>query len=72
MDVSGVEKLVKGKEVNAMGEFVEGLMAVVGCMAGLMVALTTLVDSSIPSAKRRDEPDHAPHTIRPLGERMAA
>jgi hypothetical protein len=42
-------QILMGKEVNVMGEFVEGLMAVMGITAGLMVALTTLLFGHAPN-----------------------
>lgn len=51
-----------------MGEFMEGLMAVIGIMAGMMVAITALLDGNAPHSG----PRHAPRTIRPQQGRMAA
>ncbi len=55
-----------------MGEIVEGLMAVMGITAGLMVVLTTLLFGDAPSGVERDKSHHDPSTIRPMNERMAA
>ena len=55
-----------------MGEFVEGLMAVMGITAGPMIALTTLLFGDTPSGVEGDESHHDPRTIRPMNERMAA
>ncbi len=55
-----------------MGEFMEGLMAVMGIMAGMMVAITALLDGNAPRSGQGDESRHAPRTIRPQQGRMAA
>jgi len=55
-----------------MGEIVEGLMAVMGFAAGLMVTLATLLFGDTPTGVRRDESYPDPRTIRPTNERMAA
>lgn len=55
-----------------MGEFVEGLMAVMGIAAGLMVVLTTLLSAHAPTGVGQDKSHHDPRTIRPMNEQMAA
>ena len=55
-----------------MGEIVEGLMAVMGITAGLMIALTILLFGHAPTEVERGETHHDPRTIRPMNERMAA
>ncbi len=67
-----LKQIVMGKGVNVMGEIVEGLMAVMGITAGLMVVLTTLLFGDAPSGVERDKSHHDPSTIRPMNERMAA
>jgi hypothetical protein len=58
-----------GKEVNVMGELMESVVAVMGLAAGLMVALTTLLQGEVPE---QNESQYDPCTIRPQTERMAA
>lgn len=55
-----------------MDVIVEGLMAVMGLAAGLMVVLTTLLSGTIPTGANQDESHHDPHTLRLYNERQAA
>jgi len=54
-----------------MGEIVEGAIALMGLIAGLIVALTALLSGEGANAGKLDM-SHHPRTIRPTGERMAA
>lgn len=54
-----------------MGALVESVLAVMGLMAGVMVALTALLAGDAPRSKQ-DEESYHPRTIRLKKERMAA
>jgi hypothetical protein len=66
------EKIFTRREVNVMDVIVEGLMAVMGLAAGLMVVLTTLLYGSTSTGAKRDDSHHDPHTLRLYDERRAA
>jgi len=55
-----------------MDVIVEGLMAVMGLAAGLMVVLTTLLYGSTSTGAKRDDFHHDPHILRLYDERRAA
>jgi hypothetical protein len=55
-----------------MGGVVEGLMAVMGLAAGLMVVLTTLLWGTTLTGAKREESHHDPHSLRLCDERRAA
>jgi len=54
-----------------MGDMVESVIAVMGLMAGVMVALTALLSGDAPRSRQHEE-NHHPRTIRLKEERMAA
>ncbi len=54
-----------------MGGVVEGVIAVMGLMAGVMVAITALLSGDAPGQAKLDQ-SHHPRTIRLREERMAA
>ena len=52
-----------------MGEFLDGVVAIMGLAGGLMVILTSLLQGEAPE---QQVSHHDPCTIRPQTERMAA
>lgn len=55
-----------------MSGVVEGMIAVMGLGAGVMVALTALLAGDIPGIVKPEELQHHPRTIRLEEERKAA
>lgn len=55
-----------------MGNNVEALIAAMGFIAGVMVFLTSLWDGESPCRNEEQSLPHAPKTIHPDGERLAA
>lgn len=55
-----------------MSGVVESMIAVMGIVAGVMVALMALLTGDVPGQAKLDEPQHHPRTIRLGEERMAA
>lgn len=67
-----ISPAVKRKEVNVMGNTIEAMIAMMGFIAGVMVVLTTLWDGESPWRNEEPSLPHAPRTIHPDGERLAA
>lgn len=61
-----------GKEVNVMGGLLEGLIAVLGLMAGIIVTIITLVTGEVPRAGEGSGSVTHPRTIHPNQGRLAA
>lgn len=55
-----------------MGEIVEGVIAIIGLTAGIMVALTALLVGDAPSSAERDGSYPKSRTIRPGDEQVAS
>ena len=55
-----------------MSGVVEGVIAVMGLGAGVMVALTALLTGDTPRLTKPEESQHHPHTIRLEEQRVAA
>lgn len=55
-----------------MGGIIEGLIAVLGIMAGIMVTITALVTGEAPLSREATGSSSHPRTIHPTEERMAA
>ncbi|GJL56773.1 MAG: hypothetical protein NPIRA02_39050 [Nitrospirales bacterium] len=55
-----------------MGGVVEGMIAVMGLTAGVMVALAALLTGDVPRSTQYEEKHHHSRTIRLNDERMAA
>jgi hypothetical protein len=55
-----------------MGGIIEGVIAIMGLTAGVIVALTTLFVGDAPGSAERDGSYRNPRTIRPSDKRVAA
>lgn len=55
-----------------MGEVLEGILALMGAMAGLMLALTALFTNDSSQSKVEWDEHHRPRTIHSQEDRLAA